>query len=361
MANPVYLKIKALLFKLHSVSLHRYFVFSLIILFGIVLGQKSFATTCSSGASCGGDGESCYVVIPTPPSGTTTSVCSDATPSQYKSGCTCDGTLMCNTSTWVCEDCDSVGDSCCGNTQCVAPLVCTTTLYGKVCTEDTNDCNDPGETCCPGDVCEDSSLYGAMICDGGVCQPEHEGDETWCTYNRVSMHLDGYQACCDDIGERCCGTSTDTCFGGLDCYGTVCGDDPTDANCGTLGDHCCVTATGSLYCIEGGCDISTTYCVAGSSPESIFEIMQYDGPIINDIAGLLSPVFKILFYAGIFVGIMGIIYSGYLLMVSEGDPGRAKEGKEQFTAAILGSLFILLSVFILRAIINSILGVDSGL
>jgi hypothetical protein len=93
-----------------------------------------------------------------------------------------------------------------------------------------------------------------------------------------------------------------------------------------------------------------------------FDIFGYQGPIISTITDLLAPVFKILFYAGVFVGILGIIYSGYLLISSEGDPGRVKEGKEQFTAAVLGTLFVLLSVFILRVIINQILGqTDSGL
>jgi hypothetical protein len=99
-----------------------------------------------------------------------------------------------------------------------------------------------------------------------------------------------------------------------------------------------------------------------TSGEWIYNEPEYQGPIITDIAGLLAPVFKILFYAGIFIGILGIIYSGYLLIASEGDPGRAKEGKDQLTAAILGTLFVLLSVLILRVIINNILGVtNSGL
>ncbi|HBI35804.1 TPA: hypothetical protein DDY47_02625 [candidate division WWE3 bacterium] len=174
---------------------------------------------------------------------------------------------------------------------------------------------------------------------------------------------------------KCCPDPIDPIFNPGTCLGTdICDATKADAaspkgycvpqgTCGNLDGTCCTTGDAcnntAWTCLNGYCradvpeDINDTWS-AGSFP-------VYRGPIISDIAGLLAPVFRILFYTGIFVGILGIIYSGYLLISSEGDPGRVKEGKDQFTAAILGTLFVLLSVFILRVIINSILGVNSGL
>ncbi len=135
----------------------------------------------------------------------------------------------------------------------------------------------------------------------------------------------------------------------------------SSANCAcVLGETC--PDDGIHQCLSTGSCWAPTPTSTGdyTSGDWVYNEPPYKGPIITDIAGLLAPVFKILFYTGIFVGILGIIYSGYLLIASEGDPGRAKEGKDQFTAAILGTLFVLLSVFILRVIINNILGVTTS-
>lgn len=219
-----------------------------------------------------------------------------------------------------------------------------------------------------GSQCPSSPSYNCSA--GTYCDPQAVsafGAAVYCCRECPTASTTGcgeadLQQCCIDGSLKYCTDSSLECryVSALTDPGYVC----RSKLCGGANQPCCTYSTlkcdsGIVCNTYGLCTPQTDY--ASPTSPSIFEIMQYDGPIIYDIAGLLSPVFKILFYAGIFVGIMGIIYSGYLLMVSEGDPGRAKEGKEQFTAAILGSLFILLSVFILRAIINSILGVDSGL
>lgn len=166
-----------------------------------------------------------------------------------------------------------------------------------------------------------------------------------------------------------CGKTTTVCkktvaavSGGSPVYNYDCVYDYSSPCACVLGQTC--PDDGIHQCLPtGGCWAPTPTSTGDyTSGEWVYNEPEYKGPIITDIAGLLAPVFKILFYAGIFIGILGIIYSGYLLIASEGDPGRAKEGKDQFTAAILGTLFVLLSVLILRVIINNILGVtNSGL
>ena len=43
-------------------------------------------------------------------------------------------------------------------------------------------------------------------------------------------------------------------------------------------------------------------------------------------------------------------------MTSQGDPQKVSKGKEDLTSAIMGLLFVLLSIGILRVIINGIVG-----
>lgn len=82
---------------------------------------------------------------------------------------------------------------------------------------------------------------------------------------------------------------------------------------------------------------------------------NYSGLKFANLEAVIAPVAKILFYAALVVGVLLIIYSGYILMTSEGNPQRVQQGQEQLTAAILGIMFILLSAAILRVIINSII------
>lgn len=81
----------------------------------------------------------------------------------------------------------------------------------------------------------------------------------------------------------------------------------------------------------------------------------------TSLTGLVEPVVRILFYLGLLLGIGFIVYSGFLLMTSEGDPSKAREGQEQLTAAVIGIAFILLSVFILRIILNQLIGIPVDL
>ena len=51
-----------------------------------------------------------------------------------------------------------------------------------------------------------------------------------------------------------------------------------------------------------------------------------------------------------------IVKSGYSVMTSEGDPQKTMVAKEELTSAIIGAIFVLLSMVLLKIIINSFIG-----
>ncbi len=77
------------------------------------------------------------------------------------------------------------------------------------------------------------------------------------------------------------------------------------------------------------------------------------GPIDTTPAGFVTSIFKIVLMLATFGGIIILIYSGYLLMISRGDKEKIQAARETITAAIVGMLFIVLSIVILE-----IIGVD---
>jgi hypothetical protein len=82
----------------------------------------------------------------------------------------------------------------------------------------------------------------------------------------------------------------------------------------------------------------------------------YDGPIV-DIESFLSNAYR--FFLPVAIGLIGVptMLSGlYKIMTSQGDPSKLKEGKEMITASIVGILFLLFSLSILRFILANFFG-----
>ncbi len=71
--------------------------------------------------------------------------------------------------------------------------------------------------------------------------------------------------------------------------------------------------------------------------------------IVKTIHGILLPVAAV-------VGLFLIVINGYGLMTSEGDPQKVQHSKEGLTSAIIGLIFVLGSVAILRVIFGAIFG-----
>lgn len=71
---------------------------------------------------------------------------------------------------------------------------------------------------------------------------------------------------------------------------------------------------------------------------------------------IAAAIYNVLLPIGVAVGLFGIITAGYAYLTSQGSPDKVKDASEKLTAAILGILFIVLSLVILRVIMNTLLG-----
>jgi len=93
-------------------------------------------------------------------------------------------------------------------------------------------------------------------------------------------------------------------------------------------------------CMSGGKGVWTAIgCLPTESGEFITKLLQAGSGIAGGIAFLL------------------IVIGGFQIITSMGNPEKLNEGKELITAAIVGLLFIVFSIFLLRLIGVDILGI----
>jgi hypothetical protein len=81
---------------------------------------------------------------------------------------------------------------------------------------------------------------------------------------------------------------------------------------------------------------------------------ELEGGGISNENELVDQIVKIAVPLAVICVVVLVVYSGYILMSSQGNPDKLKEGKEILTNAIIGFLVILLSVAILLLISNSL-------
>lgn len=79
-----------------------------------------------------------------------------------------------------------------------------------------------------------------------------------------------------------------------------------------------------------------------------------EGGTITDTPEFIDAFVGIAIPLAVICVVVLVIYAGYLLMSSQGNPDKLKEGKEILTNAIIGFLVILLSVAILLLLSNSL-------
>ena len=198
-------------------------------------------------------------------------------------------------------------------TQCVGP--------GGFCNGDAN--------CCQ----QGLGLYGCSSVTGSCYKVQ------WC--QMLGAPCTDNSQCCLANNLGCIGPA-----GNKTCLDAGTGDFCDGDSCGFPGGDCGL----GEKCIGGRCAVDSN-CAFG--------VNQYTGPII-DIDSLLSSIFSLLYPAALLLGMAFIAKAGYSYMTSEGNPQKVREAQEELTSAILGILFILLSVVILRVIIGSVLGVNVG-
>lgn len=81
------------------------------------------------------------------------------------------------------------------------------------------------------------------------------------------------------------------------------------------------------------------------------------GDIPTDPTGFIKWLFGFILGLGGTIALLLIIFSGYKMMSSNGDPEKIKGAKETLTSAIVGLVFLIFSMVILQVITGTILGI----
>jgi len=148
---------------------------------------------------------------------------------------------------------------------------------------------------------------------------------------------------CSGAGQPCCNLYTPSCDNGLTC-----------TNVGEAGFYCydenspiTITAPVSTSNVHGNCGDTKIDTAIGCIP-----VLSNDG-------GTEFMEFILRWAIGVGGGIafLLILYAGFMLMTSTGNPERIKAGQELLTSAISGLILLIFSVFILNFIGINILGI----
>lgn len=230
--------------------------------------------------------------------------------------------------------------------------------------------NNVGHQCAVDADCNSHCLYGGDCLDSCQCQcSSYDPPELGCSWFNPYTHKTVYGSCmssnyCDGSTYHPGGEGVTVSDGCWDLVGDfVCCIDHQDSYmCGSVNktDGCVLVSDCDDPVAEQGVGCAQGYvCCAESAVENKRpQDMIYNGPIITDLNQIITPVAKILYYGGLFIGVAFIIYSGYKLMVSQGNPKNTQDAQEQLTAAIVGIVFILLSAAILRVIIGYVFNME---
>lgn len=174
-------------------------------------------------------------------------------------------------------------------------------------------------------------------------------------------------------GAECTYIQSDSCGAGYtpECVSGSCGVSPNctcileeDKDCGGEGESCCPygdQCSPGLTCWANLCGRTSP---AGDKDE--IPILCSDGKSIDTAIGCI-PIqntnefieFILRWAIGIGGGIafLLIVFAGFQIMTSAGNPERLKAGQELLTSAIAGLILLIFSVFILRIIGVNILGI----
>jgi hypothetical protein len=211
-------------------------------------------------------------------------------------------------------------------------------------------CCNPGEICDPGYTCgtftyaceratgTTCGISGLNCCAGSAgatCNNGYTCDTTDSS-NYVCVVTPTQPRTCENAGDVCC--EGFACDNGLTC------NDKTNVCGGTS------TGTGTLTCTPTG-------GAAGTGINTAIGCI----PVLNNDNGTAFATFVLKWAIGIGGGIafLLILYGGFMVMTSAGNPERLKAGQELLTSAIFGLLLLIFSVFILNFIGIKILGIFS--
>ncbi len=163
----------------------------------------------------------------------------------------------------------------------------------------------------------------------------------------------GYGACAGNPGALRCSTSGGGFYACCNQPGDVCPPQSPGGNATPVPPN-----SGGGQSVPGsnsGSNISPT-CQGGGISTAIGCI-----PVLGDTTGKGLANFLLKWGIGVGSGIafLLILYAGFMIMTSAGNPERLKAGQELLTSAISGVLLLIFSIFILNFIGIKILGIFS--
>jgi len=97
--------------------------------------------------------------------------------------------------------------------------------------------------------------------------------------------------------------------------------------------------------------VQKTYASLGSTLNDELETIQKDGAtdqtVVQMIINIATPI-------AVIAVVLLLVYGGFMMMTSKGDPDKLQEAKQVITNAIIGFVVILLCVAILLLISNTL-------
>ena len=128
-------------------------------------------------------------------------------------------------------------------------------------------------------------------------------------------------------------------------------NDHVPPGCQAIGVGGCMAGSGQVSCVSGlygYCCPSSTHCDCVKQSGYVFTALGcLPANDLNEFAGWF--VSKAIYVASGIVFLL-MVYGGFLLLTSSGDPSKVKAGSELISAALSGLLFIIVSVLLLRVI-----------
>lgn len=257
------------------------------------------------------------------------------------------------------------------------------TYAATTCVGTTNPdkCDTPKEqsNCCSGSICQQGVMGGQNTCVPAPCNTHNDcpsgftctqgvmGTPKTCVYTATTC-TNGQDPVMCKKNEDCCEGSTCTpqSMGTSKCVftATTCvnGRDPTRCDRPGEQSNCCE----GKICTENS--LTPPTCQASDQKRSNIPLnipcvpntngdgylcdtgLGFGLQIRTDPAGFVQSIFGILLSISGSIALVLIIISGYQLMVSRANPEKIQAAKERLTSAIIGLLFIILSLVILQVI-----------
>lgn len=192
----------------------------------------------------------------------------------------------------------------------------------------------PTNSFCNGPATEGTSLGGYICLPSRTCTPDKDMEA------QSKYYCEAYTDVCDDSAFICSGTGQD----GTCCPGNICYTPPQTPSGHCVSPDLLPTATPTPA------DLSPCPSQKGECKSIDTALGTID---VNDPGAFIKTAFGILLSISGGIAVLLIVFSGYRIMMAQGDPEKLKGAREMLTSAIIGLLFMIFSVTILQ-----ILGVD---